>query len=63
MSTRVEFSSPVYAEIMSASTKAFIPHLVGLLEKYWIKDSQPLYPIFLATPILINYKFIKMNDI
>ena len=35
----------VYPLLLSARTKAFIPHFVGFLGIYWIKCSLPLKPI------------------
>ena len=35
----------VYPVLLSANTKAFIPHLVGFLGMYCRKDSLPLNPI------------------
>ena len=35
----------VYPFLLSARTKAFIPHLVGFLGRYCMKESLPLNPI------------------
>ena len=43
--TCVESPLYVYPDLLSAKTKAFIPHFVGLLRRYCIKPRQPLNPI------------------
>ena len=43
--TCIQFSIVVYPVMLSGSTKAFLPHLVGIVGIYCRNQSQPLKPI------------------
>ena len=56
----------VYPLLLSARTKAFMPHFVGLSGMYWMKYSRPLKPIMdssTATSRPSSYAALKFSNI